>query len=44
MSAQPYSIHTDVKFPPLRLIDVRRLQQETKEQWSNRARSTTRSC
>jgi len=35
MSTQPYSIHTDVKFPPLHLIDVRRLQQDTKEQWSN---------
>jgi hypothetical protein len=27
MSKQPYSIHTDVKFPPLQLIDVRKLQQ-----------------
>ena len=35
MSTQPYSIHTDVKFPPLQLIDVRKLQEETKEQWSN---------
>ena len=35
MSTQPYSIHTDVKFPALQLIDVRKLQQETKEQWSN---------
>ena len=32
---QPYSIHTDVKFPPLQLIDVRALQQETKDQWFN---------
>ncbi len=35
MSTQPYSIHNDVKFPPLHLIDVRKLQQETKEQWFN---------
>ena len=35
MSAQPYSIHTDVKFPPLQLIDVRKLQQETKDAWFN---------
>ena len=35
MSTQPYSIHTDVKFPPLHLIDVRKLQQETKDQWFN---------
>ena len=35
MSTQPYSIHNDVKFPPLQLIDVRKLQQETKEQWFN---------
>lgn len=35
MSTPPYSIHTDVKFPPLHLIDVRKLQEETKEQWFN---------
>jgi len=35
MSTQPYSIHTDVKFPPLQLIDVRKLEQETKDQWFN---------
>ena len=35
MSTQPYSIHTDVKFPPLHVIDVRKLQEETKEQWFN---------
>ena len=35
MSAQPYTIHTDIKFPPLALIDVRKLQQETKDQWFN---------
>ena len=35
MSKQPYSINTDVKFPPLHLIDVRKLQEETKDQWFN---------
>jgi len=35
MSTQPYSIHTDVKFPPLHLIDVRKLQEETKDAWFN---------
>jgi hypothetical protein len=25
MGSQPYSIHTDVKFPPLHLIDVRKV-------------------
>jgi mannose-6-phosphate isomerase-like protein (cupin superfamily) len=35
MSTQPYSIHTDVKFPPLHLIDVNKLQEETKDQWFN---------
>ena len=35
MSTQPYTIHNDVKFPPLQLIDVKKLQRETKEQWFN---------
>jgi mannose-6-phosphate isomerase-like protein (cupin superfamily) len=35
MSTQPYAIHNDIKFPPLQLIDVRKLQQETKDQWFN---------
>jgi mannose-6-phosphate isomerase-like protein (cupin superfamily) len=35
MSTQPYSIHNDVKFPPLHLIDVHELQDETKDQWFN---------
>ena len=33
--ATPYTIHSDVKFKPLELIDVARLQRETKEQWVN---------
>lgn len=35
MSTLPYSIHIDVKFPPLHLIDVHKLQEETKDQWFN---------
>jgi len=35
MSKQPYVIHDDVKFPPLQLIDVGKLQKETKEPWFN---------
>jgi mannose-6-phosphate isomerase-like protein (cupin superfamily) len=31
----PYTIHTDVKFRPLELIDVGQLQRETREQWAN---------
>ncbi len=30
-----YSMHTDVKFRPLELIDVRRRQNENREQWFN---------
>jgi mannose-6-phosphate isomerase-like protein (cupin superfamily) len=33
--ATPYSIHSDVKFGPLELIDVGRLERATQEQWSN---------
>jgi mannose-6-phosphate isomerase-like protein (cupin superfamily) len=31
----PYTIHTDVKFKALELIDVKTLQRSTKEQWFN---------
>ncbi len=44
MSTQPYSIHTDVKFPPLHLIDVRKLQQETKDQWFNQTLCQVNDC
>jgi mannose-6-phosphate isomerase-like protein (cupin superfamily) len=30
-----YTIHTDVKFRPLELIDVDQLQKETRQQWIN---------
>ena len=31
----PYTIHSDVKFRALELIDVARLQRATKDQWFN---------
>ena len=44
MSAQPYSIHTDVKFPPLHLIDVRELQEEATDQWFNQTLCKVNDC
>ncbi|MDH3317887.1 MAG: cupin domain-containing protein [Gammaproteobacteria bacterium] len=45
MNAQtPYSIHTDVKFKPLELIDVQRLQKETKDQWFNQTLCQVNDC
>jgi len=32
----PYKIETDVKFNPLELIDVAKLQREVREQWVNK--------
>jgi mannose-6-phosphate isomerase-like protein (cupin superfamily) len=31
----PYTIHNDVKFKALELIDVKALERATKEQWTN---------
>ncbi len=39
-----YSIHTDVKFKPLELIDVQRLQNETKDQWFNQTLCEVNDC
>ncbi len=44
MSAQPYRIHNDVKFPPLQLIDIGKLQQETKDQWFNQTLCQVNDC
>src|SRR5262247_743046 len=44
MSAQPYSIHTDVKFNPLELIDVQRLQKDTRDQWFNQTLCSVNDC
>ncbi len=40
----PYSIHTDVMFKPLELIDVNRLQAETREQWFNQTLCQVNDC
>jgi mannose-6-phosphate isomerase-like protein (cupin superfamily) len=39
-----YSINFDVKFPPLELIDVRKIQEASKEQWSNQTLSRVNEC
>jgi mannose-6-phosphate isomerase-like protein (cupin superfamily) len=45
MSAQaPYSINTNVQFPPLELIDVRRLHQACKESWFNQTLCQVSDC
>ena len=44
MSTQSYSIHTDVKFPPLHLIDVRKLQLETTDPWFNQTLCKVNDC
>ncbi len=44
MSTQPYSIHTDVKFPPLHLIDVRKLQEQTKDERFNQTLCQVNDC
>jgi mannose-6-phosphate isomerase-like protein (cupin superfamily) len=44
MSTQPYSIHTDIKFPPLELIDIGKLQEATKDQWFNQTLCKVNDC
>src|SRR3982750_97308 len=44
MSTQPYSIHDDVKFAPLDLIDVRKLARETKDPWFNQTLCKVNDC
>ena len=39
-----YSIHTDVKFKHLELIDVDRLQRECKEKWFNQTLCRVNDC
>jgi mannose-6-phosphate isomerase-like protein (cupin superfamily) len=41
---QPYSIDTEVKFNPLELIDVKRLQQQAKDQWVNQTLCRVNDC
>lgn len=40
----PYSIHTDINFNPLELIDVRRLYEECKEDWYNQTLCRVNDC
>ena len=40
----PYNISTDVRFNPLELIDVKRIQQETQEQWVNQTLCRVNDC
>jgi len=35
-ASTPYKIETDVKFRPLELIDVARIQREVRDQWVNK--------
>jgi|SRR6185369_6701934 len=45
MGAQtPYSIHTNVMFNPLEVIDVNRMQEEAKEQWFNQTLCQVNDC
>ena len=39
-----YAIDLDVKFPPLELIDVRKIQEACKLQWSNQTLSRVNEC
>ncbi len=39
-----YSISTDIRFNPLELIDVKRIQQETRDQWVNQTLCAVNDC
>ena len=39
-----YAIHTDVKFNPLELIDIRKLSEECKEDWFNQSLCEVNDC
>jgi mannose-6-phosphate isomerase-like protein (cupin superfamily) len=43
-TASPYSINLDVKYPPLELIDFRKIQQSFQEKWSNQTLSRVNDC
>jgi mannose-6-phosphate isomerase-like protein (cupin superfamily) len=43
-TAQPYNISTEIRFNPLELIDVRKLQLETKDQWVNQTLCAVNDC
>jgi len=39
-----YSINLDVKFPPLELIDIHKIQESCREKWSNQTLSRVNDC
>ena len=39
-----YNIRTDVRFSPLELIDVKRIESETKDQWVNQTLCRVNDC
>lgn len=43
-AATPYSIHSEVKFDALELIDVEKLQKETRDQWFNQTLCRVNDC
>jgi mannose-6-phosphate isomerase-like protein (cupin superfamily) len=43
-TAAAYSINLDVKFPPLELIDVRKIQESCTLHWSNQTLSRVNDC
>lgn len=45
MGTEPaYAIHTDVKFNPLELVDIRKLSEECKEDWFNQSLCEVNDC
>jgi hypothetical protein len=40
----PYKISTDVRFSPLELIDVKRMERETRDQWVNQTLCRVNDC
>ena len=43
-NAFAYVINLDVKFPPLELIDVHKIQEACREKWSNQTLSRVNDC
>ena len=44
MGTQPYTIHTDVKFAPLQLIDIEALAAEASDPWFNQTLCRVNDC
>ena len=43
-SEKPYNINTDIKFPPLQLIDIRKFHESCKEDWFNQTLCRVNDC